>query len=114
MAGACAVEIRAARVIRVYTALQRFDAYLVAQRLNQAGVKAHVFNEHASSIVGDISPDVAQPQVWIERECDRERAQIVLRDIESAGSPRADVVCAGCGEPSPSNFDLCWKCGAGL
>ena len=101
-------------MIRVYTALQRFDAYLVADRLNQAGIKAHVFNEHASSIVGDIAPDVAQPQVWIERECDRERAQIVLRDIENAGARQVDVRCEGCGEPSPSNFDLCWKCGAML
>jgi Putative prokaryotic signal transducing protein len=101
-------------MIRVYTALQRYDAYLVADRLNQAGIKAHVFNEHASSIVGDIAPDVAQPQVWIERECDRERAQIVLRDIESAGSQHAEHICFGCGEPSPANFDLCWKCGATL
>ena len=34
----------------------------------------HVFNQHASSIVGDVPPDVGQPQVWIERECDLERA----------------------------------------
>jgi Putative prokaryotic signal transducing protein len=101
-------------MIRVYTARQRYDAYLVADRLNQAGIKAHVFNEHASSIVGDVPPDVAQPQVWIERECDRERAQIVLRDIEAAGTRQVDVLCGECGEPSPDTFDLCWKCGAAL
>lgn len=101
-------------MIRVYTARQRYDAYLVADRLNQAGIKAHVFNEHASSIVGDVPADVAQPQVWIERERDRELAQVVLREIESAGSGKVDVLCAGCGETSPANFDLCWKCGAAL
>ncbi len=101
-------------MIRVYTAQQRYDAYLVADRLNQAGIKAHVFNQYASSIVGDVPPDVAQPQVWIERECDRERAQVVLRDIESAGSGKADVFCRRCSEPSPANFDLCWNCGASL
>ncbi len=101
-------------MIRIYTALHRYDAYLVADRLNQAGIKAHVFNQHASSIVGDVPPDVGQPQVWIERECDCERAQIVLRDIESAGSRQGDVLCGGCGELSPANFDLCWKCGASL
>ena len=101
-------------MIRVYTARQRYDAYLVADRLNQAGIKAHVFNQHASSIVGDVPPDVAQPQVWIERECDRERAQIVLHDIESAGTGKADLFCRGCGEPSPATFDLCWNCGASL
>jgi len=101
-------------MIRIYTAQQRYDAYLVADRLNQAGIKAHVFNQHASSIVGDVPPDVAQPQVWIERECDRERALIVLRDIESAGSRKDDIRCSKCGEPSPGNFDLCWNCGATL
>ena len=53
-----------------YTARQRFDAYLVADRLKQVGIRAHVFNEHAASIVGDVPPDVAQPQVWLEREQD--------------------------------------------
>ena len=33
----------------------------------QAGIPAHVFNEHVQSIVGDVPPDVAQPQVWLER-----------------------------------------------
>jgi hypothetical protein len=101
-------------MIRVYTARQRYDAYLVADRLNQAGIKAHVFNQHASSIVGDVPPDVAQPQVWIERDCDHERAHVILCDIESAGSGRDDVICGGCGEPSPANFELCWNCGTSL
>ena len=68
-------------MIRLYTARARFDAWLVADRLNQVGIKAHVFNQHAQSIVGDIPPEVAQPQVWLEREQDRERA---------AGAARAD------------------------
>jgi len=101
-------------MIRVYVARQRYDAWLVADRLNQIGIRAHVFNQHASSIVGDVPADVAQPQVWIERECDRERAQVVLAEIEHAGRAARDVSCVACGEPSPSNFDLCWNCGGPL
>lgn len=101
-------------MIRVYVARQRYDAWLVADRLNQIGIRAHVFNQHASSIVGDVPADVAQPQVWIERECDRERAQVVLADIERAGRVAHDVSCVACGESSPSNFDLCWNCGGPL
>ena len=41
-------------MFRFYIARQRYDAYLVADRLNQAGIRAHVFNQHASSIVGDV------------------------------------------------------------
>jgi hypothetical protein len=101
-------------MIRVYVASQRYDAWLIADRLNQAGIRAHVFNQHASSIVGDVPPDVAQPQVWIERECDLDRAQVVLREIESAGSRIGDVACMACGETSPRTFDLCWNCGGNL
>lgn len=102
-------------MIRIYTARQRYDAWLVAHRLNQAGIRAHVFNQHASSIVGEVpAGDVSQPQVWIERECDRERAEIVLREIDDAGRGAGNVSCSACGEQSPSNFDLCWNCGRSL
>ena len=57
--------------------------------------------------------NVVQPQVWLERELDRERAEIVLRDIESAAR-QGEVACTACGEDSPANFDLCWNCGQGL
>lgn len=100
-------------MILVYVARQRYDAWLVADRLNQLGIRAHVFNQHASSIVGDVPPDVAQPQVWLERECDRERAEVVLREIETAARG-SNVACRDCGEESPPSFDLCWKCGAAL
>lgn len=101
-------------MFRFYIARQRYDAYLVADRLNQAGIRAHVFNEHASSIVGDVPPDVAQPQVWLERECDRERAEVMLRSIEADAVAAPARRCTGCGEESPGNFDLCWNCGRNL
>lgn len=101
-------------MIRIYVARQRYDAWLVADRLNQIGIRAHVFNQHASSIVGDVPPDVAQPQVWLERESDRERAQRLLVEIEQAGVDARDIACNACGELSPGNFDLCWNCGRTL
>ncbi len=100
-------------MIRFYVARHRYDAFLVADRLNQAGIKAHVFNQHAASIVGDITPEAGQPQVWLEREQDCERAALLLERIEAEARGRP-VTCAACGEESPANFDLCWKCGASL
>jgi hypothetical protein len=101
-------------VIRFYTASNRFDAYLLADRLKQAGIRAHVFNEHASSIVGDVPPEIGQPQVWLEREQDRERAGVVLARIEAETGSTETRRCAACGEDSPASFELCWKCGKGL
>jgi hypothetical protein len=101
-------------MIRFYTARQRYDAYLIADRLNQAGIKAHVFNQHASSIVGDVPPDHAQPQVWLANDRDLERAEALLRTLEAEAARGGSVRCRHCGEESPANFDLCWKCGAAL
>ena len=98
-------------MIRIYVARQRYDAYLVADRLNQAGIRAHVFNEHASSIVGDVPPDVAQPQVWLADDADEPRARALLRTMEQEARPRAPLFCGKCGEQSPGNFELCWNCG---
>ena len=99
---------------RFYTALNRFDAYLLLHRLQHAGISAHVFNEHASSIVGDVPPDIAQPQVWIERESDRERAETLLRTMEADAATAGTRHCAKCNEDSPANFDLCWNCGGAV
>lgn len=101
-------------VFRFYVARARYDAFLVADRLNQAGIRAHVFNQHAQSIVGDVPPDVAQPQVWLDRESDRERAQILLARLEEEARIVGEVRCRACGESSPANFDLCWRCGQGV
>jgi len=101
-------------MIRVYVARQRFDAYLVADRLNQAGIRAHVFNEHMSSIVGDVPPDVAQPQVWIARDSDEPRARALLREMEADARRTTPLFCRKCGEQSPGNFELCWNCGYAL
>ena len=101
-------------MIRIYVARQRYDAYLVADRLNQAGIRAHVFNEHASSIVGDVPPDVAQPQVWIADEADEPRARALLLEIELDAHRTTPRFCRKCGEQSPGNFDLCWNCGYAL
>ncbi len=86
-----------ARMFRFYVAQARFDAFLVADRLNQAGIRAHVFNQHASSIVGDVPPDVAQPQVWLEREADRERAGVLLARLTEEAARGGTPRCAACG-----------------
>ena len=99
---------------RFYIAFSRIDAYLVLHRLQQAGIGAHVFNEHMQSIVGDVPPEVAQPQVWLEDGGDRPRAEAVLKDMRSESARTGSIWCRTCGEENPANFELCWKCGRGL
>jgi len=99
---------------RFYNAINRFDAYLLLHRLQQAGIAAHVFNEHMHSIVGDVPPDVAQPQVWLERARDRPRAETVLETLRVERLKTGSVRCTNCSEDNPANFELCWKCGQSL
>jgi hypothetical protein len=99
---------------RFYTALNRFDAYLLLHRLQHAGISAHVFNEHASSIVGEVPPDIAQPQVWLTNERDRPRAEAVLAALARERGQSGSVLCRSCHEENPANFELCWQCGASL
>jgi hypothetical protein len=73
-----------------------------------------VFNEHMSSIVGDVPPDVALPQVWLDDDADHARALAVLREHQSAGERAGVVFCRKCREENPATFEICWSCGAGL
>ena len=99
---------------RIFTAMNRVDAYLLVDRLAHAGIKAHVFNEHMSSIVGDVPPDIAMPQVWLDDDADGARADDVLRAYQIERNRTGTLVCPRCREENPATFDLCWKCGSSL
>ena len=99
---------------RFYIAFNRFDAYLLLHRLQHAGIVAHVFNEHMQSIAGDVPLNEVQPQVWLERPADRPRAERVLAAMQVERRQSGSVHCTACGEDNPENFELCWRCGAGL
>lgn len=97
---------------RFYSAGDRIDAYLLLHRLQRAGIAAHVFNEHMSSIVGDVPPDVAQPQVWLESDADLPRAEAELSALETERSRTGVVFCPVCHDENPANFEVCWQCGS--
>jgi hypothetical protein len=78
------------------------------------GIKAHVFNEHMSSIVGDVPPDVALPQVWLDDDADHARALAVMREHDALGNRVGVLFCGGCREENPATFEICWKCGRSL
>ena len=99
---------------RIFIASHRVEAYLLVDRLAHAGIKAHVFNEHMSSIVGEVPPEVSQPQVWLDDDADRARADEVLRTYREERNRTGSIVCGKCGEENPATFELCWKCGWSL
>ncbi len=92
----------------------RTQAYILKDVLARSGIKAHVFNENMSSIVGDVPPEVALPQVWLDDDADHPRAVAILRDYQAARNRRGVVFCRACREENPATFEICWNCGAGL
>ena len=101
-------------MIRIFTASNRIDAYLVLDRLAHAGIKAHVFNANMSSAAGEVPVDVAMPQVWLDDDADRERALAVLRAYQIERSREGTLTCSRCREQNPATFELCWNCGTAL
>ncbi len=92
----------------------RTQAYLLKDVLAGHGIRAHVFNANMSSIVGDVPPEVALPQVWLDDDADRARAEAVLREHYAERNRPGVVFCRYCREENPATFDLCWSCGAAL
>ena len=101
-------------MVLFYRASDRIQAYVIRDVLSFHGIKAHVFNEHMSSIVGDVPPDVALPQVWLDDAADQARADAVLREHHAAGRRDGVVFCRACSEENPASFEICWSCGASL
>jgi hypothetical protein len=92
----------------------RTQAYILRDILAMHGIEAHVFNEHMSSIVGDVPPEVALPQVWLDDDADKARALVVVRDFLASKNRTGVLFCPVCREENPATFELCWNCGAVL
>lgn len=98
-------------MIRFYTAANLQEAYIVFNLLSHSGIEARVFNENAQGGVGEIPFTHAYPEVWLVDANDRERANQVLAEYESAAPDERVRRCASCGENNPGNFQICWFCG---
>lgn len=98
---------------RVHAAANLPEAHILVDLLAQRGIRARVFNAHASSLAGELPIDASLPQVWVDDPRDALRArEIIDAFLRSSHGPARK--CPACGEENPSSFDLCWSCGAGL
>lgn len=101
-------------MIRLYTASDLPDAYLMLGLLEQHGIEARVFNENAQGGVGEIPFTHAYPEIWLVDERDFTRGRELVDRYQAAETPVAEVLCAACGERNPDNFEICWHCGKPL
>ncbi|MGH8762375.1 MAG: DUF2007 domain-containing protein [Nitrosospira sp.] len=99
---------------KICSAASLIEAQIMLDLLEHANINARLFNEHAQGGVGDIPFTHAYPEVWVIRDSDFARGQAIVRAFEKTPVETRIVFCRTCGEENPHNFQLCWKCGAGL
>ena len=85
-------------------------ATLWVDQLVGAGIAASVQRAYASGIVGEIPPDQALPEVWVQDDAEHGRADALLHELRHR--PTRRWLCMGCGESVEGPFDQCWNCGA--
>lgn len=85
-------------------------ATLWADQLTQTGIKTTVQRAYTSSIAGEIPPDQALPELWVEDDARLDAARTLLHDLQNL--PHRHWLCHGCGESVDGPFDECWNCGA--
>jgi putative signal transducing protein len=101
-------------MLKIYSAQNLPEAYLLVHLLAQAGIEARVFNENLQGALGNIPFPEAYPQVWLLRENDAARARQVLGEYERRPAQRGTLRCRECGEENPDNFQICWNCARAL
>ncbi|MFO1292962.1 MAG: DUF2007 domain-containing protein [Rubrivivax sp.] len=63
-------------------------ATLWADQLRAAGIATSVQRAYASSIAGEIPPDQALPEVWVEEDADQARAAALLAEWQRRAMSR--------------------------
>lgn len=83
--------------------------------LEAAGIRTFIRNENLSTNEG-VSIPVFFPALCILDEADQKEAiSLIEADMKNATDDSSvEIICKACGEPSPANFDTCWKCGEEL
>ena len=96
---------------RIYTAGSLAEAYLVQQLLESESISAIVFNENAQGAVGELPSTEVWPEIWIEDGSCGSVAHSIIQRYETNNASDTVILCGGCGEQNPGNFELCWRCG---
>lgn len=87
-------------------------ATLWADWLCQAGVSTTVQRAFAGSIAGELPPDQALPELWVDDDDDLQRAGSML---EAFRHPPSQLwACPGCREIIDGPFQQCWNCGQAM
>ncbi len=95
---------------RLTTAPNLAIATLWADLLREAGIRVSLQRVFASGLAGQIPPDQALPEVWVQDEGQWDRARALLDALDHCEERRWS--CPACREWVEGPFETCWNCGA--
>ncbi|MGD8588816.1 MAG: DUF2007 domain-containing protein [Chromatiales bacterium] len=97
---------------KLYEAMDRIEAQMLKDELENAGVEAVILGDFLAGAAGELPANI-WPAVWVVLDRDFARAEQILavfiqrnEQQQQAGAWR----CAQCGEWVDGIFDLCWNC----
>lgn len=99
----------------VYLASSLYEAQLFVDRLEEQGIATYVKHAYLQGALGEL-PLTARPLVCVVNDAQYLEGRELAREFERANreDPGPDRHCRACGEDSPGNFQMCWKCRADL
>ena len=94
---------------RVVQAPNLMVATLWADMLVRDGLSATVQRAFASGIAGELPPDQALPEIWVNDDSHHTRALRMVEDLRNP--PNWRWLCGDCAEVVEAPFEQCWNCG---
>jgi hypothetical protein len=96
----------------LYSSHNLLEVHHLKNLLEAEGIRCQIRNELLSRLAGEIPFTECAPQVWLQDECDLERARRIVNDFGRAPVRAPPWQCAQCGEALEGQFSACWRCGA--
>ena len=97
-------------MLKIYSAGNITDAYLLQSLLAEAGIETQILNEYAQGGVGELSFTQAYPELWLVNATDTAQARDIIDKFEQRSDPVDSHPCPNCGESNPDSFEICWRC----
>jgi len=75
------------------------------------GIGCVVKNTFLSGAAGELPPTEVWPSLCVDNSHYEQALHIISVALEDFSSDGPSWDCGNCGETSPSQFDVCWRCG---
>lgn len=95
---------------KLYTTENKVMIYLLKSKLDENGIQSLIKNDQPP-LAGEIPPIIAWPELWLIDDEQLEQAKKIVQDELASAHHQEAWVCKNCGERSPGEFNICWKCG---